>query len=391
VKVAIDLLAHVPGKTGTTAYWRKMLGLLPAVDPAIEYYVFVTPKHTQLYRPEDYAHLRNLHFVPANYRAEFIPARLYYQELVIPKFCNQNNIEVHLTCNPVPLVRKLNAVEIWKVLSLQYFITPLQSGLVKSMYWIATSRIKAARSTVILANSNDAAKILQNVVKIPAGKIATVYEALDHEMFNPGRPNEGFMQSQMLRLGIQRPYILNVSDNRPYKRQLDLIRAFARLVQNGVASPYRLVIIGVDYMGYRNTLRQEAEATGVRERVVFIDHLPIDLLPDIYRAADLFVYPSVLETFGIPPLEAMACGIPVIVSNKSAVVEVSGGGAWVVDPDKPGELVVAMEKLLTDTSCRRAFVEKGLQWAKRYSWDMHAKEVVEIFHQVAMKKRRNCD
>jgi glycosyltransferase involved in cell wall biosynthesis len=386
MKVAIDLLAQVPGQTGATAYWRKMLGLLPAVDPAIEYYLFVTPKHAKLYRAEDSTHLRNLHFVPLNYRAEFIPARLYHQESYIPKFCNQNNIEVHLTCNPVPVIRKLNAAEIWMVLSLQYFITPLQSGFFKSMYWLATSRIKAARSTVVLANSNDAARILRDVARIPASKIVTVYQALDHEMFNPGLPDEGFMQSQMPRLGIQRPYILNVSDNRPYKRQLDLIRAFARLVHDGVVPHHRLVIIGADYMGYRNRLRQAAEATGVRERVVFIDHLPIDLLPNIYRAADLFVYPSVLETFGIPPLEAMACGIPVIISNKSAVVEVSGGGAWVIDPDKTEELVMAMEKLLTNLSYRREFVEKGLQWAKRYSWRTHAREVVEILQRVATNK-----
>lgn len=378
MKIAIDLLAQVPGRTGATALWRKMLALWPAIDQEIEYHVFVTDAHREHYQSANDEKWPNLHFVTARYSADSVASRIYYQEMVVPRYCDQRQIDVHLTANPVPVFRRMRAKEIWMIWSLQYYLVPAQANLLKSAYWQMGGFIKAKRASLIVANSEECSRVLQRVARVPQAKIAVVYEALDHDIFYPAPP-----QRDLGGFGVRAPYILNVSDNRPYKRQLDLIQAFASLVRNNVIAQHSLVIIGADYSGYRDMLRQAAESLGVGSKVMFISHLPIDLLPDFYRAADLFVYPSVLETFGIPPLEAMACGVPVIVANQSAVIEVSGGGACVVDLRKPGDLEGAMERVLRDPTQRSKYVEMGFEWAKRYHWGEHANQLVRLFYRAA--------
>ncbi len=386
MKVAIDLLAYVPGSTGATAYWRKLLDALPGLDGEMQYYVFVTPLHEQYYRRGRQRQHRNLHFVPVHYPARSIPRRLYCQEVSIPRFCNREHVDVHFTSSPVPVLSRMVAAEVWIVFGLQYFYAPLQTTLSKAAYWRLAMRAKAARASITIANSHDTATNLQRLLQIPSSKLVTVYEAIDHSLFHPAQVDEGFLRTKGSELGIRRPYVLNVSDNRPYKRQRELIRAFARICWGDVARNHQLVIVGRDYLGYRSALMREARALRIGERVVFVDHLPVDWLPQLYRAADLFVYPSTLETFGKPPLEAMACGVPVITSDRSAVSEISAPGSLAVDPQDECSLAAAMEKILGDPAYNSRLVARGVHWARRYQDSEHAQRLLSLLQEAGSRE-----
>jgi len=376
MKVAVDVLAYKPGETGAVVYWRKMLDLLPTIDPTIHYYFFVTASQEKYYR-QGRDDVPNLHFVPARYRENSILGRLYFQEVAVPRFCQLNDIKIHYTCNPVPVFHRLRLIQVWKILGFQYFFFPRQMKLSRSIYWKLACWLKAKNTAAIVANSEYTKKILIHVMGISASKIKIIYEALDHNRFFPSSHDVSPIRKE----SFKTPYILNISENRPYKRQMELVRAFAQISQRvSAARPYSLVIIGRNWMGYRDSLVRSAKESGIGDKVIFLDYLPNEKLPSLYRNADLFVYLSELESFGIPPLEAMASGVPVIVSDKSAVAEISGGGGWAVDPDDQKSIIQAMETLLTNPIRREEAIQRGLRWAQRYHWRKNAEETVQLFH-----------
>jgi glycosyltransferase involved in cell wall biosynthesis len=124
------------------------------------------------------------------------------------------------------------------------------------------------------------------------------------------------------------------------------------------------------------------EALGLRDHVLFTGFVDDDDLPDLYRGALLFVYPSLYEGFGLPVLEAMACGIPVVTSNSSSLPEVAGDAALLVDPRQPEALAAAMTSIIHDGGLRQALRSKGLVRARAFSWDAVAQKTLEVYRAV---------
>ncbi len=127
------------------------------------------------------------------------------------------------------------------------------------------------------------------------------------------------------------------------------------------------------------------EKLGLQDKVNFIGWVPEKDKPALYSGASLFVFPSLYEGFGLPPLEAMACGTAVITSNRSSLPEVAGEGAWLIDPDDSDELASAMNTLLEDERRRRELAAKGLEQARRFSWQRTVSETMAIYQSVAAR------
>lgn len=182
------------------------------------------------------------------------------------------------------------------------------------------------------------------------------------------------------RFGLQRPYLLFVGTVQPRKNLPRLIRAFAQVVQSGRLD-HELIIVGhVGWLAEESL--QAAQAAGVAERVRFLDYQQEELLPALYTAADALAFPSLYEGFGLPVLEAMACGTPVLTSNTSSLPEVAGDAALLVDPLDTGDIAQGLHRILSDEALRRHLREKGLLRARSFTWRDTAERMVSVFRRM---------
>jgi len=381
IKVAIDLLSTIPGKSGATGIWVSMLNKYPELAPEIEFYVFVTPTLKKFYLEHIPSPKSNLHFVDVSFgsgRAR----RLIFREFSIPRLCQQFKIDVHYTCSPVPVLRPLKAREVWKVTALQPFHFPGQVGYVRSAYHRLTFKKKAARSAIIIANSEFTKREIIRLSGVDDDRVKVIYESVDHKIFNRDSPCSQFRNFLKEKVGFCRDYILWVSEIRPYKNPISFLKAFKNvLMRHNI--PHNVIMIGNDVLGYRSKVQRAVKELGIAERVRFLDSIARDKLVGFYRCADLFVYLSSFETFGIPPLEAMACGTPVIASDKSAVPEIVGDGALIVDPTGIDALSEAIWSVISSRSLAENLVHWGAHRAAQFSWERNAKETMSVFKQVA--------
>ena len=178
-------------------------------------------------------------------------------------------------------------------------------------------------------------------------------------------------------IGIDRPYIVYVGNLRPHKNVGTLIQAFGLLRQRRKFD-HQLVIVG-NGSKWMAILSEEASRLGLGERISFIPKVSRELLPKIYSAADILVLPSLIEGFGLPVVEGMACGTPVICSRAASLPEVGGDAAEYFEPTSADDLAIAMERVLSSPTLQETLRAKGLERAKHFSWEECARRHFEIY------------
>jgi len=178
------------------------------------------------------------------------------------------------------------------------------------------------------------------------------------------------------RLGVERPFVLSVCSLEPRKNLERTIRAFSRLVEDG-EFPHQLVLVG--RAGWKSSkLAALTEERGLTDRVRLTGYVSDEDLLQLYNQADLFVYPSLYEGFGLPLLEAMACGVPIVSSKAGSLAEVAGDAAILVDPHSEEEIASGMSRGLADEALRGRLVEAGLERVRRFSWDEMARGICQF-------------
>lgn len=215
-------------------------------------------------------------------------------------------------------------------------------------------------------------EILELFPHIPAEKVFVTWLGV-HERFRivSSEQNEALRRKYHL----DRPYILSVSTIEPRKNLKTLIRAFSRIKDH---IDHDLVLTGA-YGWNSKDIYSLITDLKLNDRIKFTGYVDIGDLPAIYSMADLFIYPSLYEGFGLPPLEAMACGCPVITSNVASLPEVVGDAAETIDPLDIDALSYATEKLLHDAAARSLLVEKGLLRVKRFTWEQCARDTLSVY------------
>ncbi|XRP97070.1 glycosyltransferase family 4 protein [Methanocaldococcus sp. 16A] len=212
--------------------------------------------------------------------------------------------------------------------------------------------------------------------KIPEDKIRVIHLAAN-ENYRPLKENE--INKIKQKYNLNDPFILYVGTLEPRKNILNLLKAFYKLKKQGIK--HKLVITGKKGWKYRNIF-ELIDKLNLQKEVIFTGYVPDEDLPGLYNAADLFVYPSLYEGFGLPPLEAMACGTPVITSNTSSLPEVVGDAGIMVNPYDVDELAKAMYEVLTNDGLREELSKKGLERAKLFSWKKCAEEHLKVYEEV---------
>jgi glycosyltransferase involved in cell wall biosynthesis len=224
------------------------------------------------------------------------------------------------------------------------------------------------QSRAVIVSSESTRRDLVHFYGLSPEKLFVVLLGHDPKRFAPSPPPPN-----------GEPYALFVGNVLPHKNLLRLVDAFAQGVSD---VPGRLVIRGWARPTHVRSLRQRIEAAGIAGRVDWRPYADDDELPDLYRGARMLLLPSLYEGFGLTALEAMACGTPVIVSNRSSLPEVVGDAALVVDPEDSAAIAAAIRRLFTDDAVAKTHSAKGLARAQLFSWEKTARAVQSILHQV---------
>jgi glycosyltransferase involved in cell wall biosynthesis len=239
--------------------------------------------------------------------------------------------------------------------------------------YLVPAMLKRARA--IVAVSEHTKRDLRLFYGIDAGAIEVVPNGYDRERYRVGLAS----QEMKVKYDLQ-SYLLYVGNLLPHKNLQRLLRAFALIAAE---VPQLLVIAGHKDPRYHPMLAAEAQALGMAQKVRFLDYVPAADLPALYTGADVFVLPSLYEGFGLPILEAMACGTPVIASHTSAIPEVTGDAAVLIDPQDVPALAASMHAVLVNPEVREALRQRGLARAAQFSWDRTARAVLHILAKAA--------
>jgi glycosyltransferase involved in cell wall biosynthesis len=233
---------------------------------------------------------------------------------------------------------------------------------------------------MIITDSNSSKMDILNNFKVPEKKIRVIYIAADKKYkVLPKKEIEHYKKS----MGFNFPFILYLGALDPRKNIPNLIKSFYQIKKKGF--PHKLVIVG----GIRfnsgpisKTIHRIIQKLNLNDEIILTGHLPEKDIPKIYNAAELFVFPSFYEGFGLPPLEAMSSGTPVITSNTSSLPEVVGEAGITIDPHNVNELADSIINVITNDSLQQDMIKKGLKKAKSFSWINTAKETLSIYNEI---------
>lgn len=228
-------------------------------------------------------------------------------------------------------------------------------------------RASVPRAACVLVPSRFVQDELCGLLGLDPERVVVTPEGVDAR-FRPSRADDAARDAQVLtRLGIRRPYVLALGNLQPRKNMERLVEAWARLIAGGAAHGHSLVV-GGGFRGRRDGAAALAVALGIGDRCAFPGYVDEASLQALYANADLFVLPSLHEGFGLPVLEAMACGTPVACSRTTALPEIAQGAAALFDPEDARDIAAVMGALLADDALRASLRERGLRRASRASW-----------------------
>jgi glycosyltransferase involved in cell wall biosynthesis len=235
------------------------------------------------------------------------------------------------------------------------------------------------RADLVLADSQSTKNDLIELLGVSPDKVEVVYAGVERRF----RPMEGEMALQRVkrRYGLDFPFILSLGTLEPRKNFAGLVEAYALMRGKGQGRGRRelkLVIAGGKGWLY-DEIFAKVEELGLEDKVIFPSFVTDEDLPALYNLAELFVFPSLYEGFGLPPLEAMACGTPVITSDRPSLPEVVGEAGLMVEATDGEALAGAMERVLTDENLRREMREKGLKQAEKFTWEAAAEKLLDVY------------
>ncbi len=255
----------------------------------------------------------------------------------------------------------------------------------RSLQLRLTVRRTLERAARVLTPSEFSRSAILRHYRINEEKVVVVPNAVAHQ-FRPVEP-EVARASIQRKFGIRRPFVLTVGDLQPRKNHLGLLRAFEDLLRAGPKIQHDLVFVGKETW-YSRELHRAVNQSALRDRVHFTGFVEDADLVQFYGACDLFVFPSFYEGFGLPILEAMACGRAVACSRLTAMPEVADAAGILFDPGSKEEIARAMLDILLDPELRARLERLGMQRAAAFSWEKSAARTLQVYHEVAGQRRR---
>ncbi len=363
---------------GIGTYIRNLLGALSRLDPENRYLLVA--------HPEDLPELSGLgpNFEAAPYQRRDTDL---LDQLAFPSYLRHFSADLfHIPLNVVSIA--MPSPYVVTVHDMSSLLFDQQRTLRKNFrrYQFRRGLWRAER---VIAVSHATREDIEELFGVPSERISVVYNAPDPAFLQDSATPEE-VQRVLERYQVDYPFLLYAGTIRPQKNIPRLIEAFAvargRLEDHPLYRDLRLIIIGDEISRYP-AVRRAVIQTRVEAVVRFLGFVPLDTLKVFYKTAAAFVFPSLYEGFGLPPLEAMACGTPVVTSNASSLPEVAGDAAVLVNPENVFDIAAGIREVLTNQALRAELIERGRRRAREFSWERTACRVLEIYRQVAAKQR----
>jgi glycosyltransferase involved in cell wall biosynthesis len=375
VRVAIDIRRI--NEFGVGTYTRNAIRTLARLDNFNEYFLLGIP-----------GRLGDVGPLPGNF-------------ITVPTYPNEFSVNSYLELNRILKLNRCDLLHVphlfWKPQSVPcpYVVTVHDlldhlyrvnsaSWVKRSLHFEFTKRVlhHAAR---IFAVSNFSKKDTERLFQVPGDKIEVIYNALD-DRFRQGHATDADRKLIAERYQVTYPFLLYAGRISPHKNVVRIIEAFSALkseLEKEAQFPdLKLIVIGDDLSSHPR-LRRTVVRSGVQNDVRFLGFVPIDVLRIFYDVAKIFVFPSLYEGFGLPPLEAMAHGTPVVASNNSSLPEVTGNAALLVNPENVFEIQRALQRALLDPALRTRMKQRGYEQVQRFSWTSSVSRILEIYREVA--------
>ncbi|MCU0726107.1 MAG: glycosyltransferase family 4 protein [Planctomycetes bacterium] len=365
MRIGVNALSVVPGRTGGgETYLRNLLeAMVPRLGGSERLVLFCADPGASLLPPAGGAvDHRRLPALPA-------AVRVAAEHLLLPVLVRRARVDV-LFCpgNAVSLL--CGVPQVLALQSMHFRFVGGEMSAARRVYFRTVVPLSALRASRVLCMSEDLRGTLLAVCPRARGRTHVVHEGADLARFTPGEGGGG-------------GYLLCVSSLNRFKRVDSVVRALGRLRREGFAAPSLRVVGRADPPDARR-IEALTVSEGLAGRVTIEGPRPYGELPEIYRRAAALIYPSVVETFGLPPLEAMACGCPVVASDRTSVPEITGDAALLVDPDDPAILAAAIRRVLSDEGLRADLRARGFENARRFSWDRAAAETLAVLRRAML-------
>ena len=376
MRIAVDALSVVPGETGGgETYLAGLLGAMETVAAARGHDVVVhcTPENARLFRENGAVRLVRL---PIENRSR--PRRLLYEHLRYATRLRDDRIDVlYAPGNALPL--RLPCPAVLGVQSLHSFLVPEEMSRFRVAYFRRMVPMSARRAVRVLCVSEDLRRTLLRVVpELDPARVRVVHEGSPTDIARVADPSAVCRE-----FGVEpQRFVLFVSSLNPFKRPERALEAVARIrADSGEAWP--LVLAGRASEQHRSRVLASAKACGAEDLVRIAGTVDRARLAALYSGARVMTYPSTVETFGIPPLEAMACGTPVVAANRTSIPEITGDAALLIDPDDVAAYAAALYRALHDEALRADLVAKGRARLAHFDWDRAAAGTIDLIEEAA--------
>ncbi|MBI5300776.1 MAG: glycosyltransferase family 4 protein [Chloroflexi bacterium] len=369
MRIGIDVTALPTQLFGAGNYIVNLTQTLIRMDPANDYLIFSKPRQIELFAGRGHAQVVRVN-LPTRYH------RIAWEQTFFPLLIRRYRLDVvHSPHYTMPVVAPCAKVVTFH--DMTFFLHPEAHLFYKLIFFRGMIPVSSRYADALIAISQNTRADMLRLLPVNPTKLFTIPYGIA-PIFRPMPKADQEAALRKYDLPVQ--FILYVGNLEPRKNLPMLLRAFAALVRRGL--PHSLVLAGS-----RGWMDEEVFATlrelNLGHRVFLPGYIPQAELPALYSAASLFVYASRYEGFGLPVLEAMACGAPVITSNVASMPEIAGDAGVLVQPDDQAGLTDAMARVLSDQELRARLAREGLARSKIFSWERAAEETLAVYARVA--------
>ena len=373
MKIGFSTSVIQRGKTGIAQYVFALLRAFGTEATAERFALFVLENDQEFFRSLD----DRFEVIPVLEKYRPPVQNIAWHQTILPQLVRRLDLDVlHVPSyrrlmwrRPCPLVATIH--------DLAPFHVSRKYDIARMFYGRVVVKHLARRQTEIITVSHNTARDIEQFFKISRHQLRVIHNGIEHDRFFP-RPAQEARAAVRDKYRLNKPFFLYVARlEHPGKNHRRLIEAFERFKEE-TGSDWILAFGGSDWHGADLIHARIAESSYASD-VRTLGFISNNDLPLLYSAAEAFVYPSLYEGFGLPPLEAMACGCPVISSDRGSLGEVVGDAAWIVDPEEVEDICDALIKLYTESKSRAALVQKGLAHSRQFSWERAARETLAVY------------
>ncbi|MFH1724558.1 MAG: glycosyltransferase family 1 protein [Elusimicrobiota bacterium] len=377
MRIGIEISSALNEGSGLRRYIELLLDALARVDRENEYFLYAAfwtgcpDRIHQVRLPKE----RNFHLALRRFPQRILlPLERFLRLPIQESWLRPLHLDVfHGTGNVLPRLRSVPSV-----LTLHHVGGPWDTKTWWEPFYFKTQTAAFVRSAdKIIAISDFTRGEVTREWGVPPERVARVYYGGPAPLFRVTERVEDLSV-----LGVRRPFLLFVSEIKRRKNLDTLVRAFSMFKRSDEGRGFQLVLVGRK-SPYFEELRQTCRESGVDEDVIFRYPVTQEQLRSLYQSAEALVYPSKLEGFGLPPLEAMACGTPVVAARAASLPEVIGDAGILVDPDSPEGFHQAIRAVTTDRRLKESLVKKGFERIREFTWERAARETLEVYRSLA--------